>query len=144
MYTTSSYRGYLIDPIRFHNLSGKELYAYIKEDLLKELEAKNVPFSYSEDEVRSGGIFSPKYSMLIIRYPNPPTRFFDIGIVVNENVVSFPLLGESVQNTKINKKASLQEEGKYLQAALVKPDEFIRQKELAWQDEIVDAVDAIS
>ena len=56
-----------------------------------------------------------------------------MGFLVNGNVISFPLLGESKQNTTRNRKNAYLAEGKYIKAALFNPDEFILEQEQAWQ-----------
>lgn len=143
MFNTSEFRGIVADAIRVRDAQGDELYDFIKRNLRRVTKERGIPAVFSEDQVKSGGLFAPKYPLLIIQHPNPPTRFFYIGITVNQNIVSFPLLGESKQNTAMNKKKALEAEGKFIAAALTKPDEFILQQEYAWQREIMDAIDSL-
>ena len=142
MYKTSDFRGTASDAMRFKEIRGAELFDALCKNLPVALEDAGIPFQSRVDEVKSGGIFGSRNPILIISYPNPPTSFFDIGFLVNDNVVSFPLLGESKQNTKMNMKRSLESEGKHFKAALVKPDEFILQQELSWQASVMDAFDS--
>ena len=144
MFKTSEFRGNARSPIRFHNMRGEELFNLIKSDLPYALKEQGVPANIREDVVKSGGMFGSKSPMLIISYPNPPTSFFHIGILVNDNVVSFPLLGESEQNTKLNKKKYYQSEGSFIRAAMIHPDEFILQQEEAWQLAVIDAFDSMT
>lgn len=139
MYKTSEFRGTFHDPIRFTDSRGAELFEAISTRLPEVLETAGIPGQCKVDEVKSGGIFGSKSPMLIVSYPNPPTRFFQLGFVVNDNMVSFVYLGESVQNTKQNTKEQLMREGKHLRAAMVKPDEFILQQEMAWDASVMDA-----
>ena len=125
LFKTSDFRGTVRDAMRFKDMRGTELFDALKKNLPAALEEAGVPFRSHLDEVKSGGIFGSRNPILIISYPNPPTSFFDIGFLVNDNVVSFVLLGESKQNTKMNMKQSYSNEGKFFKAAMVNPDEFI-------------------
>ncbi|MBE7000693.1 MAG: hypothetical protein E7428_10990 [Ruminococcaceae bacterium] len=138
MYRTSDFRGTVCDGIRFANQRGSELYNAICNTFPEALESEGVPFYSRTDEVKSGGLFGSVLPMLVISHPNPPSSFFSIGIVVNDNVVSFPLLGESTENTKANKKEALLAEGKLIRAAMVNPDEFVLQQEKSWQASVID------
>ena len=139
---TSDFRGTVRDAMRFKDMRGTELFDALKKNLPAALEEAGVPFRSHLDEVKSGGIFGSRNPILIISYPNPPTSFFDIGFLVNDNVVSFVLLGESKQNTKMNMKQSYSNEGKFFKAAMVNPDEFILQQEHSWQASVMDVFDA--
>lgn len=143
MYNTNDFRGEVRKPVRILNQEGDALYQTIKDELPNSLQQQGIPAATSDQLVKSGGLFGSKFPMLLVRHPNPPTRFFDIGIVVNQNIVSFQLLGESAQNTKANKLEDLRAQGKLVRSWLVKPDEFILQQEAAWQAEIMDAFDSI-
>lgn len=143
MYTTKHFSGKFADPKRINNLRGNELFEALRRDLTAALDEAGVPYRCTVDEVKSGGMFGSRNPILIITHPNPPTQFFELGFVVNDNVISFPLLGESKQNTKKNTKETLLAEGKYVKAALVNPDEFILEQEYAWEGEIMDAFRSI-
>lgn len=144
MFKTNEFRGNARPPIRFHNLRGQALYNLLKSDLPIALKEYNVPANIHEDEVKSGGLFGSRSPMLVVSYPNPPTSFFHIGFLVNDNVISFPLLGESAQNTKLNKKNYYKEQGNFIRAGLIQPDEFILQQEEAWQLAVLDAFDSMT
>lgn len=144
MFKTSEFRGSARPPIRFYNLRGAALYNLLKSDLPIALRDAHVPANVREDEVKSGGLFGSKNPMLIVSYPNPPTSFFHIGILVNDNVVSFPLLGESEQNTKLNKKNYYRNQGSLIRASMIHPNEFILQQEEAWQLAVLDAFDSMT
>lgn len=87
------------------------------------------PVDCHMDVVKSGGLFGTKLPMLVITHPNPPSRFFSIGVIVNGNLVSFPLLGESKQNTAKNM-------GK-------RYDEFKYQQEISWQLDVTHAIEEL-
>ena len=129
------------DSIRVTNASGDALYQNLLH-VARGLIDRGLSGTIREDIMKSGGLFGTKCPIFIISHPNPPTRFFDIGVLVNDNAVSFVLLGSSVQNTKMNKKNGLAAEGKHLQASLVHPDMLIYQQEQNWQAEVVSALQA--
>ena len=143
MYRTSDFRGQVRNPVRIVDASGDELFQNLKRALPEALKAYGVPAKVSEDVVKSGGMFGTKSPMLLVMHPNPPSSYFAMGFVVNNNLLSFVYLGESAQNTKMNMKKSLESEGKYLRAAMVKPDEFLLQQENMWNNDVMEAFDAI-
>lgn len=134
MYQTTAFRGSVSDPTMITDMGGKALFDELVRELPAALKAAGVPHTYRTDEVKSGNFFRSSYNpILIISHPNPPSSFYDIGFLVNENVISFPLLGESKQHATMNRKNAYIAEGKYIKAALFNPDEFILQQERAWQ-----------
>lgn len=141
-YKTEEIRGHLIEPITFNNeIGGDDLYNKIKETFLAEINAGNILADMREDILKSGGLlFGSKVPLIIISNSSPENRFFDIGICVNEKTVSFPLLGESAENTKNNKKNYYIENGNRIKAALVKVDELKLQQEAVWQQSIIDCI----
>lgn len=143
MFKTSDFRGTIRDGSRFSDMSGDTLYQAIARDLPRALKEAGIPCSVREDSVKSGGIFGTHLPMLLVSHPNPPSKFFSMGFVVNGNVVSFVYLGESTQNTKMNTKKALEAEGKYLRAAMVKPDEFLLQQEHSWNASVLDVFDSL-
>lgn len=144
MFKTSEIRGTFRDNIRFTRMRGDALFQQIKTLFPDELRERGIPFKFREDVMKSGGLFGSKSPMLLIWHPAPPTQFFSIGIVVNDNVVSFVALGASAQNTKKAQKAEYEAEGKHIRAAMIHPDEFILQQESAWRNSVLDAFDAIT
>lgn len=79
--------------------------------------------------------------MLVISHPNPPSRYFDIGVVVNGQVLSFPLLGYSAENTRANKIDEARSQGKLLKGLLMrKADEFQLQQEELWQGDVINTI----
>lgn len=141
MYKMTDFRGEMQNPIRIINHSGEDLLGYIRDYLPIKLSVRGIPALVREDQVKSGGMFGTKSPMLIVSHPCPPSRFFDIAIVVNANLVGFYFLGESTQNTKANKLEDLRSQGKLIRSWLVKPDELILQQEALWQRDIADAFD---
>lgn len=139
MIKTGDLRGEIRDKVRIRDMHGQALFDGICRNLPNKLEEEGIPFNYRTDEVRSGGFFGGSSSpCLIISHPNPPTRFFGIVILVNDNVISFHVIGESEQNTKANKQAMYEKEGKWIRAKMIGVDEFILQQEQAWQADVLD------
>lgn len=143
MYHTTSIRGTIREGIRFGSMTEEELYRAIKTDLPIAMKNRGIPCDVREDNMKSGGMFGSKKPLLVVSYPNPPSSFFDMGFLVNGNSVSFVYLGESAQNTKQNKKAALEAEGKVIRAAMVNPDEFVLQQEKLWNASVLDAFDSL-
>lgn len=140
-YRTDDIRGKLLEPILFNNEEGgDDLYTKIKDVLVSEIDSGNIIATKREDVIKSGGLFGSKVPILILSNPAPENRFFDIGIFVNEKTVVFPLLGESTENTKYNKKQYYTENGNLIRAALVKVDELKLQQEAMWQQSIIDCI----
>lgn len=139
MYLTADINGYVGDPVCLRGVHGDVLFMQIKQtfpSLLKEL---RIPASVQEDKIKSGGFWGTTCPMLVVSHPNPPSPFFDIGIVVNDHTVSFPLLGKSEQYAKIKLKKFYERDGRYSRAAVIYVDEFLLQQEDAWQKLILDA-----
>lgn len=128
-YSTKDFRGEAYQGLRFKGENAETLIEHFHRLLPGALEREGVPAKVRLDTVKSGGLFGTKLPILIISHPNPPSRFFDIGVVVNGNMVSFPLLGESKQNTAANL-------GK-------RYDEFKLQQEISWQSSIVDVINGL-
>lgn len=143
MFHTSEFRGQIRTPARIMDSSGEELFQKLKLGLTAELERRGVPANVKEDFVKSGGFFGSKSPMLLVIHPNPPSSFFAMGFIVNENLISFQYFGESAQNTKKNTRDALEAEGKYIRAKLFKPDEFLLQQEEMWNIDVMAAFDAM-
>lgn len=141
-YKTNDARGMAGDGIRCLNANGADLLEIIRDSLQAKLEERGVPARISSNVMKSGGLLGSKAPMLVVTHPNPPSEFFDIGIVINDNLVSFPLLGQSAQNAKVQKLEGLREQGKLVRSWLVRPDEFILQQEGEWQRNVLEAVHA--
>lgn len=140
MLKTGAFRGELREKVRIRDMRGQALFDNVCKHLPLTLEAEGIPFRYRTDEVRSGGFFGGSSSpCMIVSHPNPPSSFFEIVFLVNDNVISFHVIGESEQNTKANKKAAYEQEGKWIRAAMVSPDEFLLDQEKAWQADVLDA-----
>lgn len=138
-YRTSDFRGFVHDGIRFGELRGNVLYERIKQVMTENIKERGIPASVLDAEVKSGGIFGgSRCPMLLITYTGG--GYFDIGIYVNDNMIYFPLLGESAENTKANKKQYYTENGNFIRAALINPDEFALQQESEWQRCVLDCL----
>lgn len=143
MYKSADFRGTIRDGTRFTRMSGENLFQAIKRDLPTALKEAGVPCDIAEDTVKSGGMFGTRLPILVVSHPNPPSRFFEMGFVINENVVTYVYLGESTQNTKRNTKKALEAEGKHFRAAMIKPDEFLLQQEYQWNASVLDVFDSL-
>lgn len=143
MYKTTDFRGTIRDSVRFTGMSGEVLFNAIRTSFPDALMAAGIPCLIHEDAVKSGGIWGTVLPMLVISHANPPCSFFRMGFVVNQDVVSFVYLGESAQNTKMNTKRALEAEGKYLRAAMIKPDDFLLQQETSWNASVLDVFDSL-
>ena len=138
-YKTDDIRGWAQDGLHYSNEQGGDaLYQEIKRLLIDEIRARNIPALFKDDFMKSGGLFGTKCPMLVVSNPNPGCRFFDIGFYVSGPTVSFPLLGESVENTKNNKKNYYKENGQNLKAALIKVDDLKLQEEAIWRTQILE------
>ena len=137
-YNTNDIMGYAQDPIVFSNeQGGNELYEKVKEVMVYGINENGLPATMFEDTIKSGGMFGTKCPLLMIRHSDSSCRFFMIGIFVYGNQVMFALFGESAENTKYNRKQYYQENGNFIKAALIKPDEFKLQSELQWREDIL-------
>lgn len=135
-YKTSDFRGQAMDPIGFANESGDALFRSLCSQLPEALKRSGVPADCIETEVKSGGLFGTKRPMLIVRHPNPPSEFFKIAFVVNDNLINAYYLGESKENTKKNMKEAYIQEGRSFKAAMIKVDDFVLQQEEMWGNSI--------
>lgn len=140
-YNTKDFRGQAANPLRIVN-AGADYFESLKSRLPQMFEAAGVPAVVREDEVKSGGLFSgSRVPMLVISHPNPPSRFFDIGVVVNGQALTFPLLGESAQNTQANKRQAANESGGLMSRLFTRnADEFLLQQENMWQKDVLDVI----
>ncbi len=135
-YNVKEFRGKAHRPFRCSDSASQTLH-YLKSSLPDAFKAKNIPASVREDVAKSGGLFGSQVPMLVISHPNPPSHYFDIGIVINGQAISFPLLGYSAENTQANKKA----DAKGLKGLLTRSaDEFALQEEGLWQADVIDAI----
>lgn len=142
---TDMFRGFAQDNVILRQeKGGYELFNKIKENVTEELKSRGIPFRMTENEVKSGGLlFGSKYPILIITHPDFSCKYFQIGICVNGNQISFPLLGESAENTKANKKDMYEKQGSFFKSALVKPDMFKLQQEANWQRQVLDCFNSL-
>lgn len=138
-YNVKDFRGEAAPSFRITNAQNAgEIIQFLKDCLPGSFAKQGIPAQVREDTAKSGGLFGSQVPMLVISHPNPPYHYFDIGIVVNGSILSFPLLGYSEQNTRANKK----EAATGLLKSLLTPsaDEFALQQEHLWEHEVVDAI----
>lgn len=129
-FSTKEFRGEARQGIRIHGAGSEELMLLFQKELPERLRDAGIPASCCMDVAKSGGLFGTRLPMLIIRHPNPPSQYFSIGVIVNGNTITFPLLGQSKQNTAKNM-------GK-------RYDEFKLQQEESWQSEITGLIGEIT
>lgn len=127
-YSTKDFRGEAHQGVRFKGGDAESLMACFQQIIPDRLNEEGIPAEVSFDTAKSGGLFGTRLPMMVISHPNPPSRFFKIGIIVNGNIVTFPLLGESKQNTAKNM-------GK-------RYDQFLLEQEESWQASVADVIAA--
>ena len=143
-YSTREFRGYLQEGLRFTNgtLTGKDLRDAILYAMEQELKEKNIPAKVLPAAVASRKIFAFNWMpMLVIKNTEPGKKYFDMGIVVNYNTVTFPLLGESKENTRNNMHNMYKNERTFsgdVKSMFYRADEFKLQSEANWQQDVLD------
>ena len=143
-YSTKDFRGYIQEGIRFTNgtLTEKPLRDAILTAMEEELKKRNIPAKVSPAAVASRKIFAFNWMpMLVIKNTEPGKKYFDMGIVVNYNTVTFPLLGESKENTRNNMHNMYKNERTFsgdVKSMFYRADEFKLQSEANWQQDVLD------
>lgn len=131
-------RGEIIDPIRFREVCTPEKLAEQIEQRAKE---RGVPAVVRVDTIRSGGILmGSTCPCIVVSHPNPPQRYFDQLIIMNDHIVSFKFWGESKANTNHNKKAEARGS---LKSLFINDDELALETEHAWHMELVDIYESL-
>lgn len=93
-YTLRPGQPYADQGIRISNGQGAALLSSIQRELENKIRQRGFPAVVTMDEVKSGtGLFAQKLPMLVIRHPNPPFKYREVGVIVNGNTVTFPLWG---------------------------------------------------
>lgn len=137
-YTLRPGQPYADQGIRISNGQGAALLSSIQRELENKIRQRGFPAVVTMDEVKSGtGLFAQKLPMLVIRHPNPPFKYREVGVIVNGNTVTFPLWGRDVQEDRQRDKNR-----SGLLASLVLPgrNEFQAQNEQAWLQDVVDMI----
>lgn len=138
MLNTSMFKGEAQQSITFPNEEGGyALFNKIKDMLIAEIQYQNIPATFFETQVKSGGMFGTKLPILVISHPTYHNDYFSLCVMVNGQTVSFPLTGESKENTKANKKEFYTQNGNYIKASFCNPDEFKLQQEVDWEASIL-------
>lgn len=128
-FSTKDFRGEARQGICIRGAQSAELMNIFQKELPQRLLNAGIPANWHMDVAKSGGLFGTKLPMLVINHPNPPSRYYAIGVIVNGNVVSFPLLGESKQMTAKNM-------GKRF-------DAFKLDQEISWQMDITHEIEVL-
>ena len=138
-----SVRGEWKETTRYVNDS--EINVEILCRILKEsFDEKGIKASLSIDEFVSGSMFSKtRTPLLLINHPDPTCKYFTLGIYANQNILNFPLFGESAENTKNNKYEYYKTQGTGLKANFYKPDMIKLQQEQLWQETIRECIDGL-
>ena len=137
-YTRQSYQEYAADPIRVRNGRDDALMTAIRHDLEVEIQQSGFPAVVTVEEVKTAsGMLARKVPMLVIRHPNPPFKYREVGVIVNGNTVTFPLWGRDVQK---DRQMSQRRAG--LIGGLLIPgrNEFQAQEEVGWIQDVVDMI----
>lgn len=138
-YHTEDFRGFAQDCIVLKKeQDDTTLFYKIKDFMENEIKQRGIPAVIHEGVVKSGGMFGQKKPLLVIAHSDSACKYFFIGIFVAGIQVYFPLLGESAENTKCNRKKRYQESGNFIMAGMTKPDEFKLQQEAEWQYQVLD------
>lgn len=137
-YTLRPGQPYADQGIRISNGQGAALLSSIQRELENKIRQRGFPAVVTMDEVKSGtGLFAQKLPMLVIRHPNPPFKYREVGVIVNGNTVTFPLWGRDVQK---DRQMSQRRAG--LIGGLLIPgrNEFQAQEEEGWIQDVVNMI----
>ena len=131
-------RGDITDPIRFREICTPEELA---EQIEQRAKDRGVPAVVRVDTIRSGGmLMGSTCPCIVVSHPNPPQRYFDQLIIMNDHVVSFKFWGESKANTNHNKKEMARGS---LKSLFINDDELALETEHAWHMELVDIYESL-
>lgn len=137
-------RGEAMSPIQFRDASTLSP-GHIIEAIREETTARGVPANFREDSIKSGGFFGTNYPCIIISHPNPPQSYFDIMIIINNNILTFQFWGYSKANYDSNRKEMYKQKGTLtgmIRGAIVSVDEIAMQQETAWYNNVLDCIQA--
>lgn len=148
-YSTASFRGKWNDGVRFKgvDVTGKDLRDEIMIRMEEELKKRNIPA-----EVAPAGVASRKHfafnwmPMIVIKNTDSKNKYFDLAIVVNFDTLTFPLLGESKENTKYNTHKLYKDENTFwgdVKSVFYHADEFKLQQEANWRQDVIEVFDYI-
>ncbi len=139
-YVLQSYQPYAGKGIRIDNLQGDELMQSIRRKLERNIQQQNFPATVSMEEVKTGtGLFAQKVPMLVIRHPNPPFKYREVGVIVNGDTVTFPLWGRDVQK---DRQESKRRAGLLTSLLMPGGNQLQHQQEVNWIQDIVDMINS--
>ena len=139
-YVLQSYQSYADKGIRIGNRQGDELMQSIRRKLERKIQQQNFPATVSMEEVKTGTwLFAQKVPMLVIRHPNPPFKYREVGVIVNGDTVTFPLWGRDVQQARQESKKRAG-----LLTSLLMPggNQLQHQQEVNWIQDVVDMINS--
>ena len=143
-YNQDSVRGEWMGSVRYTEMDSFNM-TDIRQMMQEILAKKGIPAMLSMSEYVTGSFFSKTRSpLLLIDHPDPNCKFFTLGIYANQNILNFPLFGESAENTKNNKYEYYKTQGTGLKATFYKPDTMKLQQEAAWQMSVSDCINELS
>ena len=135
-------KGEAMPPIQFRDASTSTP-GNIIQAISEETNARGIPANFRENSIKLGGFFGTNYPCVIISHPNPPQSYFDIIIIINQNILTFQFWGYSKANYDSNRKDMYSNKGTLtgmIRGALVKVDELQMQQETVWYSNILDAI----
>ena len=136
-YSTNQFRGSAQDGIRVTDCRGDQLFQAVYKNLEADLRARGIPAVVEVDEVKSGGLFGTRLPIIVVSHPNPPFKYRKVCVLVNDNVITFPLLGDSIQDMK---ERAWNRTGLIGSFILPRGDQLKAQQEESWIYEIADTV----
>ncbi len=127
------------------HLRKDELYKLLLEKMPSKLTEDNIPFKMKETKFIIGlSVFNlQKTPMLLFKNTEFGYKFFHLGIAIDNNVIHFPLFGNSRENFRRNRniqeniESTLTGEAKLF---IPRPNQMILQKEELWRESIINCV----
>lgn len=140
---TKECRGEVMPSIKFTNtddLTAENIAMHLEQ----EFQMRNIPAKIQTDRIQSGRrLLGSWHPCVKISHPNPPQAYFDQLIIINGNILNFQFWGYSKANYKKNKKQELSNSGTLsgmIRGALVSDDDMAFQTEMAWHEDIAEAI----
>ena len=141
---TKECRGEVMPSIKFTNtddLTAENIAMHLEQ----EFQMRNIPAKIQTDRIQSGGRLLGSWASVCKNIPSEPTAsiFLNQLIIINGNILNFQFWGYSKANYKKNKKQELSNSGTLsgmIRGALVSDDDMAFQTEMAWHEDIAEAI----
>ena len=149
LYITRSFRGNAQESIRLINapFRKRELRDRLMISVEQLLEERNIPAKVCKASVKVPGFFRFNIlPMIVIKNTELRNKYFNIGMVVNDDTILFTFLGSSRENTKYNLSKMYKDEGTIsgeIKGAMYKANEFKLQNEANWQQDVLNCINSI-